>query len=474
MKSLLFKISLILLCVNVFAEDVLIIHQSYGNTHNKWKNRLEAAGHTVTSGTSVPSSFTGYEQVFDLRYSDTSLSNTSGTLASAYKSILAAGGTVVLNGENPYFDARNTTLEGFVRDVTGDNTITYHDTEYIDYEGNNEYLSNTHSMLDSLPSNWEKASWWAGGVISDLGDDGKCLAQNAIGECGVALWDGDALSSTYADGKVIIITDINYADTSSHYTNDNKELLNALIADVITSTLNTRSATLSGITSAQQTLVTNTQATSQNNNKIYIVQSGSGVEIAITQDGEDNLVIGPDLTAAGQIEGDNNELAITQTGNNNIVGIDIDGNSNDVDITQNLNQSAIIDITGASNTLNLNQTHLSNSGEHFAKVTIAGNSNVMDLDQTETGDKIMFIDVDGSNNVTVDQKGTGDMFLDVSLTDSHTVDVTQDGSGDHNATLILSGNPTTLNLTQDSSSDQNYHLSQVCTTSTCSATVTQN
>jgi hypothetical protein len=122
----------------------------------------------------------------------------------------------------------------------------------------------------------------------------------------------------------------------------------------------------------------------------------------------------------------------------------------------------------------LNQTHLSNTGEHFAKVTIAGNSNVMDLDQTETGDKIMFIDVDGSNNVTVDQKGTGDMFLDVSLTDSHTVDVTQDGSGDHNATLILSGNPTTLNLTQDSSSDQNYHLSQVCTTSTCSATVTQN
>ena len=104
--------------LNVFAEDVLIIHQSFGNTHIKWKNRLEAAGHTVTSGTSVPSSFSGYEQVFDLRYSDTALSNTSGTLASAYKTILSAGGTVVLNGENPYFDARNTTLEGFVRDVT--------------------------------------------------------------------------------------------------------------------------------------------------------------------------------------------------------------------------------------------------------------------------------------------------------------------------------------------------------------------
>ena len=481
MKSLLFKVSSILLLLliyipvffmagSVFAEDVLIIHQNYGNTHSKWKNRLEAAGHTVTSGTSVPSSFSGYEQVLDLRYSDTSLSNLSGTLASAYKTILAAGGTVVLNGENPYFDARNTTLEGFVRNVTGDNTITYHDTNYIDYEGNNEYLTNTHSILDSLPSNWTQASWWAGGVISDLGDDGKCLAQNAIGECGVALWDGDALSSSYSGGKVIILTDINYADTSTHYTNDNKELLNALIADVITSTLNTRSTPQSAISTAQQTVVTNTRNASQSNNKIFITQSGAGVEINITQDGTNNLVIGPDLTNAGSIVGDLNELTIVQTNNNNIIGIDIDGNSNDVDITQNTDQRTLIDIAGASNTLNLNQS----GGDNHSSIAIVGNSNVMDIDQTESGNKILFLDVDGSNNVTVDQKGTGAHFLEIALTDSHTLDITQDGSGSHNASINLSGNPSTLNLTQDSSTNQNYMLSQNCTQTSCSATVTQN
>ena len=481
MKSTLFKVSSILLLIilwipiffmagSVFAEDVLIIHQSYGNTHSKWKNRLEAAGHTVTSGTSVPASFSGYEQVLDLRYTDTSLSNTGGTLASAYKTILAAGGTIVLNGENPYFDTRNTTLEGFVRHVTGDNTITYHDTEYIDYEGNNEFLTNTHDVLDSLPGDWEKASWWAGGVISDLGDDGKCLAQNAIGECGIALWDGDALSNSYSDGKVIIITDINYADTSTHYTNDNKELLNALIADVITSTLNTRSTPQAAISTAQQTVVTNTRNASQSANKIFITQSGSGVEINITQDGTNNLVIGPDLTSAGEITGDNIELTITQTNNNNIIGIDIDGNSNDVDITQNTDQRALIDIAGASNTVNLNQS----GGDNHSSIAIVGNSNVMDLDQTESGNKILFLDVDGSNNVTVDQKGTGAHFLEIQLTDSHTLDITQDGSGDHAASINLSGNPTTLNLTQDSSTDQNYMLSQTCTDVSCSATVTQN
>ena len=56
----------------VYAEDVLIIHQGYANSHIKWKNRLEDAGHTVTSvqvgsnGSSFPSNTTSYEQIYDL------------------------------------------------------------------------------------------------------------------------------------------------------------------------------------------------------------------------------------------------------------------------------------------------------------------------------------------------------------------------------------------------------------------------
>jgi hypothetical protein len=109
-------------------------------------------------------------------------------------------------------------------------------------------------------------------------------------------------------------------------------------------------------------------------------------------------------------------------------------------------------------------------------VIIAGNNNILDLDQTETGNKKLFLDIDGSNNVTVDQKGTGNHYADITLTDSHTVDVTQDGSGDHNATINLSGNTTTLNLTQDSSTSQNYYIQQNCVTSGgCgTTTVTQN
>ena len=56
------------------AEDILIIHQGYGNTAAKHKNRLENAGHTVTmQNTSSSYSYTAanYDQVYDIRYSYT-------------------------------------------------------------------------------------------------------------------------------------------------------------------------------------------------------------------------------------------------------------------------------------------------------------------------------------------------------------------------------------------------------------------
>ena len=163
-----------------------------------------------------------------------------------------------------------------------------------------------------------------------------------------------------------------------------------------------------------------------------------------------------------------------QKNTDNVVGSDINGNSNDVDRWQDTSQRAIVDITGASNTVALMQLHLSGSGAHHSSINVEGNSNSVTIDQKETGDKILFLDIDSSNTVDIDQLGTGDHFLDVTLTDNHTVTVVQDGSGTHNGYLDLSGNPTTMNLTQDSSTDQNYYLQQSCVTNTCSVSVTQN
>ena len=228
------------------------------------------------------------------------------------------------------------------------------------------------------------------------------------------------------------------------------------------------------ITSNQQTTVNTTRNKTQAGNKIYMMQSGSGIDLDIVQDGDDNLIIGEDLTSAANITGDSIELTITQKNTDNVLGIDINGNSNDVDIWQDTSQRALVDIDGSSNTLDLEQLHLSGSGAHHSSINIEGNSNNVTIDQKETGDKTLFLDINSSNTVDIDQLGTGEHFLDVDLTDNHTLTVTQDGSGSHDALIDLSGNPTTLTLTQDSATDQNYHLQQSCVAATCSATVTQN
>ena len=231
---------------------------------------------------------------------------------------------------------------------------------------------------------------------------------------------------------------------------------------------------LSAISTSQTTEFNTFRNKSVSGNQIYITQTGNNNTLNILQDGDDNLVIGTDLTSAAVINGDNNATDIDQLGNDNVLGLDIVGSSNNVAVTQNQDQRAKLDITGSSNNVDLDQSAINNVGEHYMSVIIAGNSNAVDVDQTETGNKKLFLDIDGSNNVAVDQKGTGDHYAEITLTDSHNVDVTQDGSGDHNATINLSGNTSSVTLTQDSSTSQNYYLYQNCTQTSCSATVTQN
>ena len=161
-RLLLIKLISLFLCVSVLAEDVYIVHNNYGNTHSKWKNRLEDAGHTVTSSQSTLSDYSGYEQVLDLRFLNSHTFDTDD-----YKAVLQNGGTIILNGENnnAVFRTRNTAIQDFIRDVTGDNTVTYSTSLNINYSGTNEQL-NTTSVLSTLPSDWAYFNYALGGAIT--------------------------------------------------------------------------------------------------------------------------------------------------------------------------------------------------------------------------------------------------------------------------------------------------------------------
>ena len=447
-------------CTSAFANTA---HINYTDTsmYNKIKGELEGYGYTVTgtnSGSVTLSDFSGK----DLHINVAGNNNCGSNCKTAYETYIGNGGTVLIAGNGDRDGNRTLSIESLVESKLSVGTITI-------YSGEADYLAHAHGSQYSDTTNY-----WVTRNVFRMDSGGTALADNSSST--LSTWKNWAVYSYGSNGGKLIIT-LDQAQFN-HSGNNNSATWTTRLYTFLQKTLEHEGITIttpqSGITSSQQTEVNTAKNKSQTNNAIYLTQSGDGLDLDIVQDGTDNLITGSDLTNAGSISGTNNEITLTQKNAGNVLGIDVNGNTNDVDVWQDTEQNAVVNITGNSNTLDLEQLHLNNNGEHFSKVTVNGNSNNMTIDQKETGDKILFLEVDGSNNVQVDQKGTGNHFLDTNLTDSHTVDVTQDGSGSHNATIHLSGNPSSVTLTQDSSTNQNYHLQQSCSSSSCSATVTQN
>ena len=447
-------------CHKSEADTALIYHSNYSDAHTNVKAQLEADGYTVTlstTGSVDDNLINNYDVVFDMKYNNSIGSNGK----TRYQSFIQAGGVLVLVGENHVNHSNNNnTIAAFINNFAG-GSVTIAGTTGGGSCGNDCNITQTNT--DVTDSNYTSVGVYPYGAY--MTGDGTWVAKSTSGKILWMRWSGDQLNSGYT-GAVYVTFDINQFTSTYDGTN-----MAALISDTYTSILATPQAAIS---SSQQTEVNTAKNKSQTTNQIYLTQSGNGIDLDIVQDGDNNLIIGTDLTSAGSIQGDNKEITLTQKNNGNVLGIDVNGASNDVDIWQDTEQNAIVNITGASNTLDLEQLHLNNNGSHYSKVTVNGNSNSLTIDQKETGDKILFLDVDSSNNVQVDQKGTGDHYLNIILTDSHTLDITQDGSGDHDAHINLSGNNTSITLTQDSSTDQNYYLEQNCASASCSATVTQN
>jgi len=460
--------SLLFFSTSIFASDTaLIYHSNYSDAHTNVKSQLETDGYTVTletTGTVADNLINNYDVVIDMKYNNSIGSNGK----TRYQNFVQAGGVLILVGENNQnFSNNNQTIEAFIENKLGGTVSINGNTTGCAYNCTNNTNSNTITTTNTAITDSDYGSDVA---VYPYGahftGDGTWLAKDGNGRILWMRWSGDQLPSGYS-GAAYITFDINQFESPF-----DKTKMVDMISDTYTSVLSVTPT--SGITSNQTTEFNAARSKSISGNQLYITQTGNNNTLNILQDGDDNLIIGTDLTSAAVINGDNNNVDIDQLGSDNVLGLDIVGSSNDVDVIQNQDQRAKLNITGSTNTANLNQSAINNVGEHYMSVIINGSNNTLDLDQTETGNKKLWLDIDSSNNVAVDQKGTGNHFLDITLTDSHSVDVTQDGSGNHNATINLSGNSSSVNLTQDSSTDQNYYLEQNCNSASCSATVTQN
>jgi hypothetical protein len=459
-RLLLSALILVVAHTSAKADDLFIYYNSNdtGAEYSRLKSHYEGLGFTVTGSTSTTvnsSDISGKDLVIDIA----GTSNCGSTCRTNYDSYVSAGGKLIIAAPQGASN-RQSNIESLIENKMSVGTMTYYTgtcSTDLCWQSYKRSGYTTTGVTDYLPG--------AGQLFSATG--GTAMASNTASSSWHTWYKWDYGSN---GGTIIVAMGYDQFQTNLTYTSSMTSFLTEIAEDEGLYSSTPQAA----ITTSQQTTVNTARNKTQAGNKIYMTQSGSGIDLDIMQDGDDNLITGTDLTSAANITGDSISLSITQKNTDNVLGIDINGNSNDVDIWQDTSQRAIVDITGASNTVALMQLHLSGSGAHHSSINVAGNSNSVTIDQKETGDKILFLDIDSSNTVDIDQLGTGDHFLDVTLTDNHTVTVLQDGSGTHNGYLDLSGNPTTMNLTQDSSTDQNYHLQQSCATTTCSVSVTQN
>tara|TARA_R100000008_G_C3586139_1_gene172461 strand:- start:2399 stop:3043 length:645 start_codon:yes stop_codon:yes gene_type:complete len=194
-------------------------------------------------------------------------------------------------------------------------------------------------------------------------------------------------------------------------------------------------------------------------NHVHVEQVGNGgdnVDLTIDQIGYDNLI---NFSFAHQ----NNVFEFMQSGSGNSIswvpywgsgkswGGDVDGTGNSEDIAQ---------YDGAT------------YGRH-----IWGNNNTVEVYQD--GEHTHYLDIHASSvEVDTHQEGSGEHYSHAyfyGTTSNSEVNITQKDNANHNAQIKIQGNqPTTLNLTQQGSTNQSYNLTQTCyTTGGCTVNVTQ-
>ena len=392
------------------------------------------------------------------------------------------GGFLMMNGENSYFASRNNAIASVVS-AAGGGTLTFGSA------------SNSYTVINSdFSDDTGTVTGAAGSGLTN--SQGQYVFKTSSGVIGGMIWQSADLGSGYS-GAIFVTADINMWDSTYGSTllkvNITDDILDMETAGTLYGGGTPAPTYSSDPTAAQLQSRTDARNITTNGNEIYITQSGDNLDLDIVQYDNDQLVAGTGSTSSNltdaNITGDDNTVNITQ-GNNagsfsddNVTLLDITGTNNSLAVRQGDNvddaggHRSSTNIQGNYNTLGILQENDGGIGSdgHYMEIDVAGNSNRAIVGQKDDGDKMLFLDVNGSSNmIGILQQGTGEHFLDVTAGSNQTIDINQDGSGSHAATIDMSGYSATLDLDQTGSTDQTYSLTQICTNANGCGTTTIN
>jgi hypothetical protein len=184
-------------------------------------NVLTAAGNMVTVVDAVPVSFTGYSQVWDLRFSNSG-ALTSGDQAQ-YLSYLQGGGGMFLMGENAGFMTRNTSILDLIA-AAGGGTINYTDVSWT------QTVNAPFNGPNVIPG--DVVNYAAPGGLDSAGNGAFITSSGGTGT-GVAFGVGHLTNATA--GALTTIFDVNFMQGSFDQPNSQQLLQNlaGFVADQV-------------------------------------------------------------------------------------------------------------------------------------------------------------------------------------------------------------------------------------------------
>lgn len=188
------------------ADNVLIVHglstTSETNTTqaniDNWPVVCNAQGqHTITYADTPPASLAGYQQIWDIRFSNSSPLTADDM--TAYSAALSSGVSLFLMGENASFMTRNNSLFQFV-DQVGGGKLTF---------VGNAYASTVHAPLDT--NGLTSVLFPTAGSASAVGLTGiMATVDDNTGNSGSTfVWPHGTLASAPA-GKLTMVLDVNF------------------------------------------------------------------------------------------------------------------------------------------------------------------------------------------------------------------------------------------------------------------------
>ena len=272
-------------------------------------------------------------------------------------------------------------------------------------------------------SQYANSNYWVTRNLFSIQSGGTAIASNSAAGSSWKSWAVYGYGSN--GGKLIITLDqAQFNSTNTDWSSRMYTFLGETLEEegVFSSTVNITS------TSGQTTIINTAKTATGNGVKLNV--DGDSNTINIEQTGENNFIVGGDWSSDATITGNNNTLNVDQ-GN-----VTTNGNS--------ANNGIALDITGNTNTVSISQgDYATDTGDHRIWLDIDGSTNTTNLSQrndgTGTSEHFMSLDLDsGQNVINLQQLNDGDktLFLDIN-NNNNTVDINQSGTGEHYLDLSL-------------------------------------